>query len=68
MKITFPQTVWARFTALVIKLISVKSIPAVIATIGYFGNTDIINGGLMAVTWALVISFRYAEKVKGLIK
>lgn len=57
-----------RFTSLFVKLWSVKTIPAIIFTVGYLQNPDIINSTACMVSWALVIGFRYAEKVKGLGK
>lgn len=51
-----------------IKLISIKTIPAVIFTIGYFQEKSIANVFACVTAWALVIGFRYAEKVSGLIK
>ncbi len=57
-----------RIYDLVFKLISVKTIPAVLFSIGYLRQPDTINATACLVAWALVIGMRYAEKVHGLIK
>jgi len=57
-----------RFLSLFAKLWSVKTIPAVIFSVGYIQHFDITNGVLCLISWALVIGTRYAEKVGGLTK
>lgn len=48
---------------LVIKLISVKTIPAVIFSVGYLKESSVSNMIACLMSWALVVGFRYAEKV-----
>jgi len=62
------KTIGKRLFDLCVKLISVKTIPAVIFSIGYIQHADITNGALCLTAWALVIGVRYAEKVHGIIK
>jgi hypothetical protein len=57
-----------RWYDLIIKLISVKTIPAVIFSIGYLANSNWENATACFLAWALVIGVRYAEKVAGLVK
>lgn len=59
---------WSRFTSLFVKLWSVKTIPAVVFTVGYLQHPDAVNAGACLIAWALVVSFRYAEKVKGIVE
>jgi len=58
----------ARIYDLVIKVISVKTIPAVIFTVGYLRQPDVVNAGACMLAWALVLGFRYAEKVNHIWK
>jgi hypothetical protein len=53
----------SRWYDLIIKLISVKTIPAVIFSIGYLSDTSTSNMVACLLSWALVVGFRYAEKV-----
>lgn len=57
-----------RIYDLIIKLISVKTVPAVIFTLGYLKNPDVINAGACLLTWALIVGIRYAEKVNYIFK
>ena len=57
-----------RIYDLIIKLISVKTIPAVLFSVGYLKNPDTINAAACLLAWALVIGMRYAEKVSRLTK
>ena len=57
-----------RLYDLIIKLISVKTIPAVVFTVGYLKNPDVINSAACLLAWALIVGVRYAEKVKGLVE
>lgn len=57
------KTILKRIYDLVIKLISVKTIPAVLFSVGYFKNPDTINAAACLLAWALVVGVRYAEKV-----
>jgi len=57
-----------RIYDLVIKLISVKTIPAVLFSVGYLKQPDTANAVACLVAWALVIGVRYAEKVNRLVK
>lgn len=59
---------FVRWYDLIIKLISVKTIPAVIFSIGYLVSSTWENATACFLAWALVIGVRYAEKVAGLIK
>jgi len=57
-----------RLYDLVIKLLSVKTIPAVIFTLGYLKTPDMINASACLVSWALLVGLRYAEKVNVIMK
>ena len=57
-----------RIYDLVIKLISVKTIPAVLFSVGYLRDTSTVNAAACLMAWALVIGVRYAEKVSRLTK
>jgi len=57
-----------RIYDLVIKLISVKTIPAVLFSVGYLKQPDTVNAAACLVAWALVIGMRYAEKVHQIVK
>lgn len=57
-----------RFYDMIIKLMSVKTIPAAVFTIGYFKAPDAVNATFCLLAWALVVGMRYAEKVNGLVK
>lgn len=57
-----------RIYDLVIKLISVKTVPAVLFSVGYLQNNNWENAMACFLAWALVIGARYAEKVAGLVK
>jgi hypothetical protein len=58
----------SRFKSLFVKLWSIKTIPAVIFTFGYFQSPSVENTIACMTAWALVVGFRYAEKVSGLVK
>lgn len=62
------KTIGRRLFDLLVKLISVKTIPAAIFSVGYLAHPDMVNGALCLTAWALVIGVRYAEKVHGIIK
>lgn len=62
------KNIGKRIYDLFIKLLSVKTIPAVIFTAGYLKTPDTVNAGACLVAWALVIGLRYAEKVNGIFK
>lgn len=62
------KKILVRFYDLIIKLVSVKTIPAVLFSVGYLKQPDTINAAACLIAWALVIGVRYAEKVHGLIK
>jgi hypothetical protein len=62
------KNIGKRLYDLIIKLISVKTIPAVIFSIGYLNNNTFENMCACLIAWALVIGIRYAEKVQGLVK
>lgn len=51
-----------------LSLVSVKTIPAVISSVVYVKDGGWVNATFFAITWALVVGFRYAEKVKGLLE
>ena len=57
-----------RIYDLIIKLISVKTIPAVLFSVGYLQDASTVNAAACLVAWALVIGMRYAEKVQRLVK
>jgi hypothetical protein len=59
----FVVVLYRRFKSLATKLVSVKTIPAAIFTVGYLRQPDVVNGGLCLLSWALVVGYRYAEKV-----
>lgn len=54
---------WDRLKDLLVKLLAVKTIPAVLFSVGYLTRPDAVNGGLCLLSWALVVGVRYAEKV-----
>jgi hypothetical protein len=62
------KNIGKRLYDLIIKLISVKTIPAVIFSIGYLNSNTFENMCACLLAWALVIGMRYAEKVQGLVK
>ena len=62
------KNIGKRIYDLIIKLISVKTIPAVIFSIGYLSDRTTVNAGACLVAWALVVGFRYAEKVARIVK
>jgi len=62
------KNIGKRIYDLIIKLISVKTIPAVIFSIGYLNRNTFENMCACLLAWALVIGVRYAEKVQGLVK
>lgn len=62
------KALFKRIYDLVIKLISVKTIPAVLFSVGYLQNNNWENATACFLAWALVIGARYAEKVAGLVK
>lgn len=57
-----------RIYDLIIKLLSIKTIPAIIFTYGYLQNQTDINAIACFISWALVVGMRYAEKASGFIK
>jgi hypothetical protein len=57
---------WDRLKDMLVKLLAVKTIPAVLFSIGYLTKPDAVNGGLALLSWALVVGVRYAEKVMSL--
>lgn len=62
------KNIGKRIYDLIIKLISVKTIPAVVFSVGYLREPTTANAFACLIAWALVIGFRYAEKVSNLIK
>jgi hypothetical protein len=62
------KNIGKRIYDLIIKLISVKTIPAVIFSVGYLKQPDTINAAACLLAWALVVGMRYAEKVHQLTK
>lgn len=62
------KTIGKRFYDLLIKLISVKTIPAIIFTIGYLQAPSIVTIGACLLSWALMVGIRYAEKVNKIMK
>jgi hypothetical protein len=62
------KAIGKRLFDLIIKLISVKTIPAVIFTIGYLQAPSVVTIGACLLAWALVIGIRYAEKVNTILK
>jgi len=64
----FFKTVLKRISDLIIKLISVKTIPAVLVSVIALQQPELGNTVIVGIMWSLVIGFRYAEKVAGLVK
>jgi hypothetical protein len=62
------KNIGKRIYDLIIKLISVKTIPAVIFSVGYLATPNEINAAACLLAWCLVVGFRYAEKVQSLVK
>lgn len=62
------KNIGKRIYDLIIKLISVKTIPAVVFSVGYLSNPTEVNAGACLLAWCLVVGFRYAEKVQSLVK
>jgi hypothetical protein len=62
------KNIGKRIYDLIIKLISVKTIPAIIFSIGYLKESTTANAIACLTAWALVVGFRYAEKVSSLMK
>jgi hypothetical protein len=62
------KTIVVRTGDLVVKLISVKTIPAAITSVIALKDGSSANVVLMCLMWALLVGFRYAEKVAGLVK
>ena len=62
------KNICKRIYDLIIKLISVKTIPAIIFSVGYLRENNTANAVACLTAWALVVGFRYAEKVSKLVK
>ncbi len=62
------KTVFIRTGDLIVKLISVKTLMACVATYLAVKNPSNYTASLSFLGWALMVGFRYAEKVAGLIK
>lgn len=62
------KTIGKRLFDLLVKLISVKTIPAIVFTVGYIKDPNMTTGTLCLIAWALASGLRYAEKVRGIIK
>ena len=60
--------VLSRIGDLVIKLISAKVVAACVVTWYARANPSEANVLIVAIMWALVVGFRYAEKAIGLMK
>ena len=64
----FLGNMFSRIGDLVIKMISVKTVTAVVVTYLAFKDPGEISLIVTAVMWSLVIGLRYAEKVANLVR